>query len=50
MKLNPSKKLGFEIFGLDFMIDEYFEPWLIEINTNPDITTNTVLLIYFIDK
>ena len=25
----------FEIFGLDFMIDEHFKPWLIEINTNP---------------
>jgi hypothetical protein len=26
---------NFEIFGLDFMIDKDFEPWLIEINTNP---------------
>ena len=23
------------------MIDEKFKPWLIEINTNPDITTHT---------
>ncbi len=24
-----------EIFGLDFMIDENFKVWLIEVNTNP---------------
>ena len=23
------------------MIDENFKPWLIEVNTNPDITTHT---------
>lgn len=26
---------GFEIFGLDFMLDEDLKPWLIEFNTNP---------------
>lgn len=28
-----------EIFGLDFMIDESFKPFLIEINTNPCLET-----------
>ena len=28
----------FEVFGLDFMIDSNFNVFLIEINTNPDIT------------
>lgn len=27
-----------KLFGLDFMIDDNFDPWLIEINTNPAIT------------
>jgi len=34
----------FEIFGLDFMIDENNKLILIEINTNPDITTCCTLL------
>jgi len=25
----------FEVFGLDFMIDDEFKPYLIEVNTNP---------------
>lgn len=28
-----------KIFGLDFMIDENFKPYLIEINVNPAIET-----------
>lgn len=36
VKLSPERyKHNFEIFGLDFMIDGDFNPWLIEINTNP---------------
>ena len=35
-KLNPSKILNtFEIFGLDFMLDDSFKVSLIEVNTNP---------------
>lgn len=26
---------NFEVFGLDFMIDQNFQVWLIEVNTNP---------------
>jgi len=33
------KQNNFEVFGLDFMIDEKFNPLLIEINTNPAIET-----------
>mmetsp|Transcript_21918 Transcript_21918/g.21104 ORF Transcript_21918/g.21104 Transcript_21918/m.21104 type:complete len:361 (+) Transcript_21918:487-1569(+) len=35
-QLNPNKrKHCFELFGYDFLIDEDFRLWLIEINTNP---------------
>ncbi|KAL3319460.1 Tubulin tyrosine ligase-like, member 10 [Cichlidogyrus casuarinus] len=34
----------FEIFGFDFMIDEDFKIWLIEVNTNPAMHTNCTVL------
>lgn len=35
-RINPNKKAyTFELFGLDFIIDNQFKPYLIEINTNP---------------
>ncbi len=34
--LNPNNRSGtFELFGFDFLIDEDFRVWLIEVNTNP---------------
>lgn len=34
--LNPHKRRNcFELFGFDFLIDEDFRVWLIEVNTNP---------------
>ena len=36
--MNPStRRTSFELFGFDFMIDEDFRIWLIEVNTNPYI-------------
>jgi len=35
---------SFEIFGYDFMIDEDFKPWLIEVNTNPCLELSSPLL------
>ena len=35
-QLNPNKRKNvFELFGYDFLIDEDFRLWLLEINTNP---------------
>jgi hypothetical protein len=35
---NPTKrKNSFEFFGYDFMVDEDFRTWLIEVNSNPYI-------------
>ncbi|MDR3581698.1 MAG: hypothetical protein P4L67_00280 [Candidatus Pacebacteria bacterium] len=35
-ELNPSKRRNcFELLGYDFLIDEDFRVWLIEVNTNP---------------
>ena len=40
------RKIGyFGIYGYDFMIDENMKVWLLEINVNPAITTNTDTLI-----
>lgn len=34
--INPQKRKNcFELFGFDFLIDEDFRVWLIEVNTNP---------------
>ena len=49
-KLSSTKKPMFEIFGLDFMIDEDFKPWLIEVNTNPCLETSCTVLERIIPK
>ena len=44
-KINEmNRKYTFEIFGFDFMIDCNFEPFLIEINTNPGLEESSPLI------
>jgi hypothetical protein len=44
-KLDPHRrKHTFELFGYDFILDEDFNVWLIEVNTNPCIEESSELL------
>ena len=44
-KINSmNRKYTFEIFGFDFMIDCNFQPFLIEINTNPGLEESSPLI------
>jgi hypothetical protein len=44
-KIDPyRRKHCFEMFGYDFILDEDFNVWLIEVNTNPCIEESSELL------
>ena len=40
----------FELFGYDFIIDAEFNPWLIEVNTNPCLEESSKLLENYIPR
>jgi hypothetical protein len=46
--IDPAKRKNcFELFGYDFILDEDFNVWMIEVNTNPCIEeSSTILKIY----
>ena len=44
-KVDPKRRLNcLEVFGLDFMLDDEFKPYLIEVNTNPCLELSSPLL------
>ena len=42
LKTNPV--LSFEIFGYDFIIDNEFQPWILEINNNPGLVISSAVI------
>ena len=50
-KLNSNRRENcFELFGMDFMIDEDGLVWLIEVNTNPCLSLSSPLLKMLIPR
>jgi hypothetical protein len=50
-KINQyDRKSCFEIFGYDFIFDSDYNPWLIEINTNPSMEESNKLLKSYLPR
>ena len=50
-KINPmDRKFCFEIFGFDFMLDSNFQPFLIEVNSNPGLEESSPLIKMLIPR
>jgi hypothetical protein len=46
IRMRLRRRIGcFGLYGFDFLIDENLKVWLIEINSNPALTTNTNILL-----
>ena len=46
IRMRLKRRVGcFGLFGYDFVIDEQMKVWLIEVNVNPALTTNTNTLV-----
>ena len=49
--LNPNhREICFELMGFDFLIDEDFRVWLIEVNTNPYFGVINDQIPFFVDN
>ena len=44
-KIDPNRRVNtFEVYGYDFMLDDDFKTYLIEVNTNPCLELSSPLL------
>ena len=44
-RLNPNRfGACYELFGLDYILDQEFNTWLIEVNTNPSLEESSKML------
>lgn len=41
---NMNNNYSFQLFGADFVLTENYEPWLIEINSNPGLNPTTSII------
>mgnify|MGYP002624407391 CR=1 FL=1 len=48
MKINPV--LCFEIFGYDFILDNDFKPWILEINNNPGLGISSPVILKLVPR
>ena len=44
MKTANRVESGFELYGMDFLIDEFYKVWILEFNSNPALTVNSPVL------
>lgn len=50
-RIDPAKRnFSFELFGLDFIVDSQFRPFLIEVNTNPCLELSSPVLARLIPR
>ena len=49
--IDPNRRrFCFELFGYDFILDEDFNTWLIEVNTNPCLEESSQLLVMLLPR
>ena len=48
--MKTQQVLSFELFGYDFIIDNEYNPWLLEINNNPGLSISSPVIAKIIPR